>query len=292
MEIAVRLLNAIIMIALPLALAPIFVRRLGVAWRLFGIGALTFLASQVLHVPFNLWALNPLLKQLQSSGIRPGTSLVASAVLVGLSAGLFEECTRYLVLRFWLRKERTWGQMLMFGLGHGGFEAMLLGAWALYMFFQALALRQVDLSTMVPADQLQSTAASLTFYWEVPWHMALLGALERGLTICLHLGLTILVWQAMVRHSIGWVGFAIAWHTIANAGALIIHQTSGMYIAEGFVALAAGISLLIAFALRRHGPAVESVAAPMGPRPPLVVERIGATEDLSPDKLDQSRYLD
>jgi uncharacterized membrane protein YhfC len=292
MHIAIRLLNAILMIALPLALAPIFVRRLGVAWRLFGVGALTFFGSQVLHIPFNLWALNPLLQQLHSNDIHPTLALVASALLLGLSAGLFEEVSRYLVLRFWLREERTWGQMLMFGLGHGGFEAILLGVWAVYVFFQAFALHQVDLTAFVPADQVQSITSSLTFYWEAPWHTALLGAVERALAICLHLGLTSLVWQAVVRRSIGWMGLAIAWHTIANAGALIIYQTGSIYWAEGFLALAAGISLILVRALRRHGPAVESLAAPTSPRPPLLVERVSAAEDLGTNKLDESRYLE
>jgi hypothetical protein len=88
------------------------------------------------------------------------------------------------------------------------------------------------------------------------------------------------------------VGLAIAWHAIANAGALIINQTWGIYWAEGFVGLAAGISLIFVFVLRRHGPAVESVAASIDPRPPLVVERVDAAEDLRSDKLEDSRFLD
>lgn len=292
MQIAVRLLNAIFMIALPLTMAPILVKRLGVAWRLFAIGALTFFASQLLHIPFNVWVLNPLLEQLRSSGIQPQLALAASAGLLGLSAGIFEECSRYMVLRFWLREERNWGQMLMFGIGHGGFEAILLGVLALYSFFQAFALRQADLTTIVPLDQLQSITAGLSFYWEAPWYLALLGALERALAICLHLGLTALVWQAVVRRSFGWTGLAIAWHGVANAGALIVNEYWGPYLAEGFIALAAGISLLFVFALRRHGPVEKPVASSMRPRLPLMIDRIGAAEEIDPDKLNESRYLD
>jgi len=292
MEIAVRLLNAILMIALPLALAPIFVRRMGVAWRLFSIGAMTFIASQVLHIPFNLWALNPLLEQLRSSGIQPQLALAISAILLGLSAGIFEEGARYLVLRFWLRDKRSWSQMLMFGLGHGGFEAMILGTLALYAFFQALALRQANLIALVPPDELQSITASLQFFWEAPWHMALLGAVERALAICLHLSLTMLVWQAVVRRSVVWMGLAITWHALANAGALLFLQAWGPYAAEGFIALVAGIGLLFIFALRRHGPVSEPGAVPIVPLPSLVVERVSTEEDVSPQKLDESRYLD
>jgi len=292
MEIAVRLLNAILMIALPLALAPIFVRRLGVAWRLFSVGAMTFIASQVLHIPFNLWALNPLLEQLRSSGIQPQLALFISAILLGLSAGIFEEGASYLVLRFWLRDKHSWSQMLMFGLGHGGFEAMILGTLALYGFFQALALRQANLIALIPPDELQSVTASLQFFWGAPWYMALLGAVERALAICLHLALTMLVWQAVIRKSIAWMGLAITWHALANAGALLFLQTWGPYAAEGFIALVAGISLLLIFTLRRRGLAAEPVDVPIDPLPRLVVERARAAEDISPQKLDESRYLD
>lgn len=291
MQVAIRLLNAIIMIALPLALAPIFVRRLGVAWRLFAIGALTFLASQALHIPFNLWALNPLLERLRSNGIQPALALVGSAVLVGLSAGVFEELSRYLVLRFALRHERGWGDMLMFGLGHGGIEAILLGMLALYSFFQALALRQADLTTLVPPDQLQSTISGLTFYWEAPWHMALLGALERAMALCLHLGLTALVWKAVVQRSLAWVGLAILGHALANAITLIIFNLWGAYAAEGFLALAAGFGLLVLFAFRRQAPPGAPIRPPRRPQPTIEIERLGAREDLDTSKLDESRFL-
>lgn len=288
MEILVRLLNPLIMIAMPLALAVILVQRLRVSWRLFAIGAAGFFASQVLHVPFNILVLYPGLEMLQAKT----WILILGAVLAGLSAGLFEEFARYLILRFWLDKERSWDQMVMYGLGHGGFEAMLLGTWGLYSFFQAFALRNADLTALVQADQLPSVVGSLTIYWEVPWTMALLGALERLFAICLHLGLTALVWQAVVRRSIAWLGLAIIWHTLANAAALLINQAWGAYFAEGFLALTAGISLYFLFALRRR----ETAARPASEIEPLRLEpdskEFDPTEGVTQQILNNSRYMD
>jgi uncharacterized membrane protein YhfC len=128
-DIFVRLLNALLMIAMPLALVIYLTRKLNVGWRLFGIGGVTFVASQVLHIPFNLWVLNPLMEKFGLSISQIGMQLVIVAILYGLSAGVFEETARYLVYRFWLKKdaERTWRSALIFGTGHGGIEAIILG---------------------------------------------------------------------------------------------------------------------------------------------------------------------
>lgn len=47
-------LNALLMIALPVALGIFLTRRFHLGWRLFFIGAATFILSQVGHIPFNL----------------------------------------------------------------------------------------------------------------------------------------------------------------------------------------------------------------------------------------------
>ena len=64
MDIAVRLLNGLLMIAMPIALGIYLVRRTGQHWKLFLVGAVLFVASQVLHIPFNLIVLNPILEQI------------------------------------------------------------------------------------------------------------------------------------------------------------------------------------------------------------------------------------
>jgi uncharacterized membrane protein YhfC len=292
MDSFVRLLNALLMIAIPLILAPFFIRRMRVSWRLFVIGAITFIASQVLHIPFNAWVLNPLLNRLSSSGLQTSMLFALTAVSAGLSAGIFEEIARYLIYRFWLRKERSWEQALMFGLGHGGIEAMLLGLLALFAFFQALALRGADLSSMVTAEQLPLVSANLQDFWSAPWYLAMLGAVERALAICLHLGLTVLVWRAVVSRSVGWLTLAIGWHAFVDAGTLIVYQQWGAYTAEGFVAILAGISLALVFALRRAAPGPQSAPDATNTHALRAVQRADDVQDVTPEKLDESRFMD
>ncbi|MGD2079052.1 MAG: YhfC family glutamic-type intramembrane protease, partial [Chloroflexota bacterium] len=110
---------------MPLFLGWFIARRRSVSWRLFAIGAATFILAQIVHIPFNYWVLNQWLAELSFSS--QWTQLIVTAVFLGLSAGFFEEGTRYLAYRFWAKDARTWGSGLMMGAGHGGVESILLG---------------------------------------------------------------------------------------------------------------------------------------------------------------------
>ncbi|MFO7537372.1 MAG: YhfC family glutamic-type intramembrane protease, partial [Chloroflexota bacterium] len=92
-----------LMILFPLLLGGWIKRRYGISWTVFGVGALTFILSQVGHIPFN-WATG-LLTGGWGIGLWP---LPLLALAAGLSAGLFEEVARWLVLRYWLKQARGW----------------------------------------------------------------------------------------------------------------------------------------------------------------------------------------
>jgi len=204
MDVIVRVANSFLMIAIPLALGVILVRWLKVEWKYFGMGAIVFVASQVLHIPFNLWLLSPGIERLGFATAQTGMGLVIVAVLYGLSAGVFEELARYFAYRYWVKDARNWSAGLMFGAGHGGIEAILLGALATYGLIQALLYMNADLTTIVPADQVELAAAQLEAYWSLPWYLAIMGAVERVGAICIHLSASILVLQVFSRRNHLW----------------------------------------------------------------------------------------
>ena len=103
-----------LMVAFPIVLGWWIRRRYGVGWGIFWAGALTFVASQVVHLPLN-YALG-LLGGGRGVALWP---LPMVALVAGLSAGVCEEGARWITLRFFLKRARGWRPGLQFGAGHG-----------------------------------------------------------------------------------------------------------------------------------------------------------------------------
>jgi uncharacterized membrane protein YhfC len=287
----VRLLNALLMILGPLILGVFLVRRWRLGWRVFFMGVATFVGSQVLHIPFNQFVLLPFMDKLGLIGNTRIGALVLFGVMAGLSAGVFEEGARFLVYRVWLSDVKRWKEAVLYGAGHGGVEAILLGGLALYAFFQASAYRGANLAELVPVDQLEIAQAQLDAYWSAPWYAAMLGAVERSFAIAIQISLAVLVFQAVVRRKWIWLFIAIAWHAAVDAVAVIGVQKWGIYATEAAVALFALISIVITFILRDRSDLdledVETLKAPstvpLQPPPPVEL-------DLSDERLKNSRY--
>ena len=180
--------------------------------------------------------------------------LVLMGILFGLSAGVFEEGARYIVLRRWLRDARTWSQGVMFGAGHGGIESVAVGVITLIALFQAVAYRDADLSSLVPPDQLIAAQAQLAAYWAAPPSLIVLGSVERAIALCVQVSLAVVVVRAVTRRNPAWLALAIGWHAFTDALAVFVATKYGPYLTEGLLAIVAFISLGILFKLRTPDP--------------------------------------
>jgi uncharacterized membrane protein YhfC len=279
-------LNGFLMIVLPIGLAVYLTRKFGLNWRLFWIGAATFIVSQVLHIPFNA-LVGPLFNKPGFLALSTITQLAISAIFLGISAGIFEEFSRYITYRWFVKDARSWGKGLLLGTGHGGVEAIILGAFVLYYYLQMIALKSADLTALVPAAQLDTVKAQVLAYWSAPWYMTMLGAVERLFTIPMHLACSLLVLQAFTRNRFGWVGLAVLFHALAD-GMAVFTQGIGLpaLAIEGVIGLYAVASVLIIFALRQ--PDAPPVLPPTQPIIPLPF----TPEDMDEtnDSLERTRY--
>jgi uncharacterized membrane protein YhfC len=287
----IYLLNALLMMALPVGLGLFLARRLGLRWGLFGVGAVTFVASQVVHIPLNAGLTWLFVKDILPS---PPVEwqLLFNVTVLGLTAGLCEETARYAVYRWWIKSARTWREALMFGAGHGGIEAILLGVLAGIAFVQLAALRGADLTTLpLTAEQLAVLQKQLADYWAAPWYFGLLGAVERALALCLHLSLAVLVLQVFRRRQVWWLGAAILWHATVNAVAVYVFATWGAYWSEAVLAGLAAVSLGMVFALRSPDEASlqEPVSTTVAVAPAPVV--IASAESDLEEKLRESKFI-
>jgi uncharacterized membrane protein YhfC len=285
-------LNPLLMMTMPLLLGIFLANRLKVEWRLYGLGMLAFVGSQVLHIPFNAWVLSPLIQGWHLEPAPGSAQLAIMALLLGLSAGVFEEGARWLVYGRWLRENRSWRDGLMFGAGHGGMEAILLGLLSFYSFLQLTALRGADLGQVLRADQIESVRSVLQMYWSLPYYQHLIPALERAAAICMHLGLSVLVLQAFAQNNRLWFALAVVWHALVDAVAVFAVSTWGVYVAEGLVVMGGLLSVGMVLALRRPEEGISHPESELPASEPALLRIESGAEKLDRDRLDKSRYFD
>jgi len=230
------------MILLPILLWIIFTRKYSLSWKLVLAGGLTFIASQILHIPLVL-GLN---KFLQNS------SLLVTAIILGLLAGVFEEPARYILFKFILKKSRTWKEGVLVGLGHGGTEAILIGISVALTLVNMIAYRSIDLSTMpsIPPDQLELAKQQVEAFWSTQPFMALLGFFERVFAMCLHVSLSLMVLYGLAKKQAVWFWLALLWHAFVDAVAVYAVQSIGALQTEGLIAIFAVISIWIVFRMK------------------------------------------
>jgi uncharacterized membrane protein YhfC len=240
----------------PLALGLLAWRRLGVSWRYFGYGALIFgLFQLVSRVPITLAIQALIAPQLQASR----AALLAWIAISALTAGLCEEIGRYVGYCWLMKREtKTWAKGLMYGLGHGGIEAMLLvGGLVAITLVQVLALARSDLSALplTPEQRALATQQLAAIAAQPSW-VPLLGAWERLWTVPLHVALSLVVLQVFRRGSLRWLWLAILAHALVDllgAGITPLLQLSGMQallVPESIITAVGLLSLWVIWALR------------------------------------------
>ncbi len=193
----------------PLVLAVVAHRRLKVSWKYFAYGVLIFFVFQLItRVPAVIVIQAAITPRLEAS---PALLYTWLAILV-LTAGLFEEVGRYVAFRWLMRREeKTWNKAVMYGLGHGGLESILLvGGLALVNLISIIALSSIGLSS-IPLAQRAQAAQQLAAIAAQPVWFPLLAAWERLWTVPVQIALSVLVLQvsgAITLPGCGWR----SWH--------------------------------------------------------------------------------
>jgi len=279
-------LNGLLMTGMPIGLAFYLTRKFKQGWRLFWIGAATFLFSQVLHIPFNA-LVSPVFNQFGFIALPVMAQTLISAIFLGVSAGLFEELSRYGMYRWIAKDARSWGRGLLAGAGHGGVEAIILGVLALYAYIQYVSLRYADLATILSNGQLDAARAQITAYWSAPWYLSMLGALERLFAIPVQLACSLLVLQTFTRKQFWWVGLAILFHTLVDGVSVIAISVKIPALGiEGIIGIFTMMSVAIIYALRSREPMEEKI-----PHQPVTVPEFNPKRvDDTKENLDKTRY--
>jgi uncharacterized membrane protein YhfC len=279
-----RLLNGLLMVAIPCLVALFILRRRGGGFRPIWIGVAGFVLSQVGHIPFNRFLLLP---GLERWGIdlsaRAGSDLVVLGLAVGLSAGIFEELVRYLAFRFWLKDEGGAVLPWKYGVGHGGIEAVLTGVLALYALVQVAALSGEGVLVDFPADQAGLIRSQVEAYWALPWYQSLLGAWERISALGFHLGASVFVYKSYREKKPLWFLVALLGHAALNAFAVIAAVKMDLVLLELLLFIFAIGWVFWAWFVRPE----EEKKAGLAPPPPELELTVS---EITSNQIEESRY--
>lgn len=252
-------------IVFPVVLAVVLVRRFRERFRFVWYGALIFFLFQIAtRVPLITVAQVALARTLQSST----TVRWAWLFVLALSAGLFEEIGRYIGYRWLLRRDaKTWEQGVLYGLGHGGIEAIVLvGGLGMVQIVSLVALSRLNLATapLSPAQQ-QAVAQQLAAVAAQPWWFPLLGAWERVWAIAFHVALSLVVLQVFWRNQRRWLLLAIVAHFVLNFVSVgLLQLGTNAVLVEGVIAAMGLMALWVIFRLRHAPNAVRQVDVSAG----------------------------
>ena len=147
----------------------------------------------------------------------------AAFVLYGITmAGVFEECGRYVIMKYVMKKNRTRENAVLYGIGHGGIEilAVLLPAMITYLAVAVLfsrgdtetALRALNITEETAAAALPSVQAAAAF----DYAMMAMNVIERLFTLLLHIGLTVIVYYGVINAKKACLPMAILLHMLMD----------------------------------------------------------------------------
>ncbi len=267
-ELDVRLIASFVVaitfdVLMPVAVVLWARRKLGVAWKVIGIGALAFALSQL----FTRLPATQVIQYLLRDELKASTLLMTVWIVVmSITAGLFEETARLIAFKHPLKEHRTWKEALGFGVGHGGFEsAVLIAGMAAIGLVNVVVLSKMDLSTLpLPPEQLEQVRAAKTQIAALRWWEPLLGAYERVCAMLIQVSMTVMVLQRFLRQQRRWYWFAVAFHTLTNLLMVMAAQKAGVIAAEAVATVFAllGLGLILHFRPRQDAPAETLLRSP------------------------------
>lgn len=191
--------SLLISFGLPVTLSVLLHKKTKATFTSFAIGCAVFVVFALV--------LEPILHSmvLTSTGTLLTDNVLLYGLYGGLSAALFEETGRLIAMRYFMKESLNRQNALMYGVGHGGIEAILLVG--LTYISNLLSAYMINSGTLQASMELldetmqQTSFQQIKVLWELPAWQFYMAGIERALAIALQISLSVLVYKAIASHS-------------------------------------------------------------------------------------------
>jgi uncharacterized membrane protein YhfC len=242
LSIVFMIVSILICFLLPIGLTIYFYRKHKISLIVVLFGAIVFFVSQIaIRIPL----LSILAKQ--QWYIDMSSNIYVLALFLALTAGIFEEVGRYIVMKLFMKKSLNWKSGIAFGIGHGGIEAMIIVGLTLinYVVISIMInsglFDNVIAATMAPeiAEQIRTTLV------DTPTVNFLGGGFERTMTIIIQIAFSIMVLYAVKFKKPVYLLYAILLHAVVDAPTVVLVSMGlNVWIIELFIAACAAVALI------------------------------------------------
>lgn len=221
-------LAILVEVGLPVTLALLITKKWKVRWVVILTGVLTFIGSQVVHLP--ILAIPAGLQKLGLNVTLPQNwPIVYYAIYLGLLAGLCEETARWVGFKILKSKAASYKSGFGLGIGHGGIESVLTGLIVLanvatFLFVSPETLR----ASGTPDATVQLYVTQIAAFWATPWHLPFAGAVERITAISAQILMSVMVWKAVMQRSWLWYLLAVVYHALIDAVAVYLGMSTSL----------------------------------------------------------------
>lgn len=259
-SIAGMVFSLIISVGLPIILLIAAKKKTNAKISSFFIGAATFvLFALVLEQILHFAVISATGGDLTGNSIKSNIWLYG--IYGGLAAGIFEETGRFVAMRFIMKKNLTKENALMYGIGHGGIEAILVaGLGAVFNIATSLMINAGQLDMMLGTLDETTKAATmetLSQLCTLPSYTFFMSGIERISAIILHIALSYFVYRAVKEKRIGFYGAAVFLHALVNFSAVIANAYLPVIATEAIIFAMSVISAIAAYRMYHSGPSVK-----------------------------------
>lgn len=247
-SIITMIIDAIVCFMLPILILIYFKRKEKISFKPIILGAAVFVVfAMILERLVHMVVL----------GNNLITNPVWFTIYGALAAGIFEEGGRFIAFRTVLRNNHKWKDGLAFGIGHGGIEAILIGAgmsiqYIIYSNLINSGMFDAVIGSKVPVPQLAQLQQIKEMLIQSPSAIFLMGSVERICAIVIQLALTMIVLYAVKYRKNIYLLVAILLHALIDVPAAL-YQTKAIniYAAEAILIIFFIISMVFLFRTKR-----------------------------------------
>jgi uncharacterized membrane protein YhfC len=218
-------IQIIIEIGLPVALAVWLIRKYQSTWML----VITGVAAYALSEFINTYALKGA-QALFNNGTLPVPSThwipLLNGLIVGVFASLLENIMRWVGFKVNGKNSRPFRSSIALATGLGGIELAMVGILLAVNLYSVLSYNAgALLAKGVSADQVQATLSQITSYWSNPWYYGFLNLFEHLVTFVSQFVFAVMVWKAVSRAKPLWLLWSVLFQIVTEG---IITFLSGM----------------------------------------------------------------